>query len=197
MENETRKSIHLSGKLKLLAALAAMHCLIVILGSTGVRLESTGAIGELVTYYGALTGAERGFGFFAPEVTTEARAVFELVDAKGTTTIRRLEDGVTSESALRMYSVTSQFWQALDSGDTAIRHSMAASLAGKMFARYPEAVQVSVKFDVYVIPTMEEFRDGVRPGWKRLYQVKLNREANRETSRKANRETSHEAKLKA
>lgn len=161
--------------LRVWVALAALHGIVVVLGAANLRVQERGAIGELVTWYGALTGAERGFGFFAPQVNTQARASFTIVDKDGHSFERSLEEGSSAESTLRINNLGSRFWQILDKGSLDLRHSMAASWAGKMFARYPQAKQVTVHFEVFQLYSMAEYRAGRIPHWTRLYDAVFSR----------------------
>ena len=157
---------------KFLVTLAALHAMLVLCGASGIRLDSFGPVGELLTYYGVLSGAERGFGFFAPAVNTQARASFDIVDKQGLKFSRPLEQGTTSEAALRIGNIGSKFWGVLDGDNENLRNSITASWAGKMFALYPQAREITVNFEIYQLTTMEEYRKGKRPRWIKIYEAK-------------------------
>ena len=54
-----------------------------------------------------------------------------------------------------------------------LRRSLSASLAGKMFARYPEARAVVVRLETFTPVAMEAWRRGERPQWSPLYTAKF------------------------
>ena len=47
-----------------------------------------------------------------------------------------------------------------------------------MFRRYPEAEAVAIRLDVYALPSMEGYRNGVVPKWKTLYRARFERGRN-------------------
>jgi hypothetical protein len=155
--------------------LALVHCLIVIQGASGLRVKQWGPLGELITYYGALTGAERGFGFFAPKVSTEARIRFLIDNGQEQQESLLFEEISSSEVNLRINNIASQVWQALDSDDVKMRRSLSASLAGWVFGRKPNAGRVTIIFEAYHIPTMQEARQGNQKSWKQVYSTTLER----------------------
>ena len=65
------------------------------------------------------------------------------------------------------------FWSA----DEDLQRGLAASWAGRMLARHPEATRVVVHLDAYQLPTMAEYKRGERPGWSPHYQAEFVRRA--------------------
>ena len=56
------------------AVLAAAHLTLVVCGAARLR-PPHGPAGSAVRFYGALSGSDNGFGFFAPGVASQVRMV--------------------------------------------------------------------------------------------------------------------------
>lgn len=117
--------------------------------------------------YGALSGTDSSYGFFAPSVGTQLRTTFVLTDAAGNTTTDVLTTGVSKEADLRIGDMVAIFWM----DDQDLKRAMAGSWAGRMLARHAEAVRVAVHLDAYDLPTMAEYREGKRPEWGPYYEA--------------------------
>jgi len=147
---------------------------LVVLGAARVGVDKVPVAGPLFRYYGAITGADRQFGFFAPAVGTQLRAEFDLVDKNGQTQMTQLEAGVNRESQLRIGNLVSLFWDKIE--DETLRRTMAASMAAKMFNRFPETQSVAIRFEGYELPPMRMYAEGARPFWKPFYRAKFSNE---------------------
>lgn len=130
-----------------------------------------GAAGRALDYYATLSGANSGYGFFAPRVGSQLRGRFDVYDAAGSKSTQALESGANGEVDLRVGNILGWFW--LDSKNRPLQRSLAASWAGKMFARNPGAAKVGVRMESYYLPTMSRYREGERPFWKPYYEAKF------------------------
>ena len=65
----------------------------------------------------------------------------------------------------------------LYSAECASMGQLAASLAGKMLAHHPEAVEVVVRVHRFESVSMDEFRSGSRPKQTPVYEARFTREA--------------------
>ena len=159
----------------LLLGVAGAHLCLVALGASTLGLGELGALGSALDEYGALSGASSRYGFFAPGVTSQLGARFDIVDGAGVTTSASLETGASHEADLRVGNIIDQFGSLGDDEEDAarLRRSLAASLAGKMFARHPEATAVVVRLETFTPVSMEAWRRGERPQWSPLYTAKF------------------------
>ena len=162
-------------KFKILTTLAALHAALVVCGASGLHFNGPGAIPEVLNYYSVISGAERGFGFFAPSVNSQARITFHILDRSGQISQHTLGEDASDESVLRIDNIGSKFWQILDSGNRELRDAFTASWAGKVFASYPEAQEVTINLETYQLVSMDEFRAGKRPEWAKVYAAKFSR----------------------
>ena len=78
---------------------------------------------RLISQYGALSGTDSSYGFFAPEVGTQLRVIFELTGADGTKKTDVLTTGASHEADLRIGDMVAIFWSA----DEGLQRGLAAS----------------------------------------------------------------------
>lgn len=143
-----------------------------IVGISAAKTPIDTALGKstLSSYlvvYAYLSGAGNHFGFFAPGVTSQFRIAYQLRrggQPAGAGTITTTDP----ETTFRIHNIVQQFWPA--SGKPDLRRSLAASLAGKLLAENPEADEVELSVDAYVLPSMAEYRAGERPSWETHYK---------------------------
>ena len=153
-------------KWRLRLAIAAAVVQLGFAAAGAMELDFDHANGVLAEY-GALSGTDSAYGFFAPSVGTQLRVTFVLTDAAGAITTDILTTGVSKEADLRIGDMVAIFW--MDDHD--LQRAMAGSWAGRMLARHPDAVRVAVHLDVYDLPTMAEYREGKRPEWDPYYEA--------------------------
>jgi hypothetical protein len=162
---------------RLLLSVAAGHLALVTLGASTVSLGELGLPGRALDAYGALSGASSSYGFFTPGVSFQLGARFDVIDGAGLVTRASLATGASHEADIRVGNIIDQFGTLGDEddeeGSAQLRRSLAASLAGKMFARHPEASAVVVRLETFEPVSMEAWRSGERPAWKPLYTAKF------------------------
>jgi len=144
-----------------------------MLGAVHVSLDRFGPLGRALAGYSALSGADSAYGFFAPECNDQLEANFELIDRSGSRTTTSLVTGANREAELFINNITLAF----ESDDPELRRRLAASLAGKILARHPEAVEVALQVDRIESVSMEDFRSGSRPTRTPVYEARFKREA--------------------
>ncbi len=161
-------------RFKFLCLAAAAHLVLVVCGASGVLFTGNPNRDSLafrpVRLYGALSGAENGFGFFAPGVGPQLRATFTLSDASGHTWTDTLEQNLTHEAKLRVAGTVPL---AMEPG---FREDLYRSWIGTMFGRHPEARRVVLRLEVFDPPTMDEYRAGARARWETIDEVTSDRE---------------------
>jgi hypothetical protein len=143
----------------ILTAVAAGHLALVACSAFGVSLftpESSG--GQAVRLYGALSGSENRYGFFAPGVGAQFRATFRLTDGKGRFWSDVLGPGDNQESRLRFDGSVGMYGN--------LGPHMATSLAAAMFGRHPDAEVVLVRIEIFNPPTMDQYQAGAPLEWQ-------------------------------
>ena len=159
----------------LLLGVAGAHLILVTIGASDLSLDRLGFVGRALDEYGALSGASSRYAFFAPGVASQLGVRFDILDSEGVATSAFLETGASHEADIRIGNIIDQFSRLGDDEEEAarLRRSLAASLAGKMFARYPEASAVVVRLETFTPIPMDAWRRGERPQWSPLYTAKF------------------------
>ena len=154
-------------------AAAGVHLALVVCGALGFTPVSPKYFaGKVIETYREYTGANNGFGFFAPGVASEWRATFDVcIDEKHCIPVA--EEQVGREARLLLVTIDGLL------GESEVRDLIAASHAARQFSRFPHAEVVLVKAGVFVVPTMAQYRRGVRPQWRDLYGFAFRRAAPR------------------
>lgn len=146
------------------------HLALVALGAANVDLSKYGILGRAATYYGQISGSGDSYGFFAPGVWGQERALFDVVDQGGITRTIALETHASREADLRVGNVISQFQDDVENPED-LQRAVAASLAAAVFGRYPEARKVTVRLEEYRAVSMRDYRQGIRARWEPLYNA--------------------------
>jgi hypothetical protein len=155
--------------------LGATHLATVVCGAADCLPEQNRSVPvQVLQAYAKLSGADSQYGFYAPEVGASCRAKFILQDDQGSTWSDSLEATTYAEARLRLGgSVECAF-----ANDTAqqlpkVRQRLVKSWAATMFTRHPRAASVTVVVEVRDIPTMAEYRGGLRPNWIVVYKCQV------------------------
>jgi len=152
-----------------LGAAATHLCLVVTTGVLQLRLPENWVTWPIRTY-SALSGANSGYDYFASGSRSMLWATFDVVDAEGNVTTDHLSAGMNREVDLRIKNIVEQFAVQKHS---AVKRALAASFAGKMFGKHPEAESIVVRLQQYHLPLMEEFQRGEQPGWRFVYEARF------------------------
>jgi hypothetical protein len=143
---------------------AALHLVLVAGGAFKKpflprKLPAAGAL----RIYGAISGSDSNYGFFAPSVGPTLRAVFVLTDGNKSWTATAI-DGLNAEAGLRAGCPASVFGMPESSEET--RQGLVASWAANALSRHPAATAVTIRVEVFDPPSMAEFAEGKTAEWK-------------------------------
>jgi hypothetical protein len=159
----------------LITAVAGLHLVLVACGAAGLfRALAPTAPVRAVRWYGAMSGASTGYGFFAPGVGPQVRAAFVLTDGQGRTWEDDFEAGRNQEVKLRLGSLVSSF--PLEQREEALRRDLLASWADALLPRHPQAHKLQIRVEALEVPSRAEFRAGARPEWVTLYWATFTRD---------------------
>ena len=143
-----------------LVGAAAAHLTLAALFCTHVPIERELPVGlwRALSLYAAFTGVPRHFNFFAPNVSTQARAEFELVEPGGARRVVRLEtdSGEANQRLAMMFTFTA---------DAALRERLLDSMAAYILARHPQAESVDARLVILEVPGIEAAHAGQTPRW--------------------------------
>jgi hypothetical protein len=127
-----------------------------------------------VRLYGAFTGATGSYGFFSPDITPQLRARFVLRTAQGEVEVP-LYPPMNHEAELRVGDLVDAQWEfRTDPKSNEKNRALAASYAGKVLDRHPEARAVTVLVEYYPLPRLA---DGLQPlpEWQLFYRASFER----------------------
>lgn len=158
-----------------LLIVAGAHLGLVAVGACKVHLGVGGPAKLLIEEYGALSGAENFYSFFASDEGGHLRPIFEVMDSSGGVRTDVLNREENLEVDVRIRNLISLFWGE----DLELRRALMASWADVMFARHPGAKQVVVRVETCDLPRMAEFREGQRAAWQILEKATFSKEATR------------------
>ena len=155
------------------AIAAFLHLVLVVCGAASVRLSGRNLALGILAQYSEVSGADTHYGFFAPAVASQCRAMLTLRDAEG----REWSDTIVADPAAGFGWRTSSAIDAIPRLPENLRRALAGSWAAVMFGRHPHAVEVVVDAQIELLPTMAEWDAGARPQWESLYSSTFVRKA--------------------
>jgi hypothetical protein len=127
------------------------------------------AVGQVLECYRALSGARNSYSFFAPSVASRRRVRFTLFDGYGNCWSEATPAGANFEVTQRILTSSHRLSGPENRGN------LAASWAGTLLARRPDADRVVVIVERYDLPTLDEYRAGARPRWVEEYEAAFDR----------------------
>lgn len=167
----SRMPFYRTKKLKLAVGAVLVQLILVIIGAAEIELPGNSWLVRALNYYGDASGASAGYGFFAPEVTSQIRATFDIVDKNKRHIRQEWKDETNREVDLRLGDIVEQFLNGDEDEAQNLQHDLAASLSGSVFARHPDAQSVTMKLEQFVPVSMQDFRNGHRAKWTFLYST--------------------------
>jgi hypothetical protein len=155
---------------RLAIAAAAIHLSIAAFFSTHWEVERflPAVIDRPLKLYGQYTGAQTHFNFFAPTVSTQARARFVLTRPDGSEARDELVTG-NSEANQRIAMMFTFY------GVAELRPFLARAWAVHMLTRHPDADSVEVLVELLEIPTLAELKAGKASRWVEIDRTRLAR----------------------
>ena len=152
---------------------ALLHVVLVMFGAADLPLPGRGIATAVVAQYANVSGADTHYGFFAPAVASQCRAVLTMRDAESRAWNDTLVEDPSDPFAWRTASAV----DSIPRLPQKLRRALAASWAAVMFGRHPNAVQVVVDVQIEELPTMAEWRGGARSVWKSIHETEFVRKA--------------------
>ena len=145
------------------------HLALVIAGAAHLTAHVHPPVASGLRFYDAVSGAGDSYSFFAPAVGPELRARFVLTTPQGTRSEEVLGTGKSREVGFRLGTLAGTVYVLARRTD--LRRAFLGALAANRFGAHPEASLVQVSIDAWEMPTMAEYRIGVRPRWRSLEEA--------------------------
>lgn len=125
-----------------------------------------------LSFYSEMSGASHGYGFFSPGVYSQIRSVIDIYDNDGRKTTKSIDAGLNREAELRLNDIVEQFINEFED-PVQFQRSLAASLAGSIFAKHESAKKVDVRIEQYTPPSRIAYLHGHRSLWEQVYSAKF------------------------
>jgi len=145
---------------RVIVVLCVLHLLFVLMSSVKIQPFTKGAsLRRLLDTYGGYSGAGNSYGFFAPGVLSDRRAVVHvyLPSIQAWRTV--LEQGGNNETSLAISTASNLLARE------ELRDLVAASWAARVIRHHTEASASIVEVQAYLIPTVRDYQKGARPDW--------------------------------
>jgi hypothetical protein len=167
-------------KITLLVFLAA-NMAFVVAGALRFKFETIPLVGEVASDYGIATGSSNSFGFFC-SVPLQLRPRFFVDGPSEKEQEVSLFDAqrMSREAELHHLGTIGVF---KDVPDKTGRDQLIRSWAATLFTRFPDTLSITVRLELYEIPTPEELRRGEKPVWRVVNSIRVTRVKYRKETR--------------
>ena len=145
-------------------AAAAIHLALAAIYAVHVPAETVVPrhVDRAVAFYGSFSGVRNHFDFFAPSVSTQARALFRVFGADGS--VRQVQLATPSAEANNRIALMLTYYSYPSTRETLLR-----SWGEYVLRLYPQAVAVESRIEALEIPTLEQAAAGAAaPRWVEL-----------------------------
>ncbi len=159
-----------NGRLWIVAVI--FHLCFVTAGAAHFSFRDVPVIGAALNMYGEISGANMSYGFFSPGIYGQLQALIDVYDTSGNKTTRALVKGENREADLRMNDIVDSFLEESED-KMQFQRTLAASLAGTVFATEPNAELVNVRIESFPAISRQAFLAGERADWKPAYSAKF------------------------
>lgn len=157
----------MTGKRKVIAAAAAVHLALAALYAWHIPAETVVpyAFDRAVAVYGSFSGVRNHFDFFAPSVSTQARADFRVIAADGS--VRHVRLATPSAEANNRIALMLTYYAYASERERLLR-----AWGRYILQLHPHAVAVESRIEALEIPTLRDAAAGAAaPKWVELGRV--------------------------
>src|SRR5947207_13894359 len=131
----------------------------------GQNLASSNPVRRTLLTYLHVTGIERGYGYFAPNVPGSYKLIFELHYPDGTVEYE-LPEVRSTAAELRLASLLDEIGRTRND---ALREYLVKTLAGPVWREHSQAKTIRAIFGLRNFPDIHEFQRGARESYEFLY----------------------------
>ena len=151
-------------------ALALTHLLLVCFGIAQFPFYDLKHVGVPLGIYADLSGAGNGYGFFSPGIYSQIRSRLDVYEIDGTKRTFSFDEQNNREAELRFNDVVEQFINTFED-PIQFQRSLAASLAGSVFAQDARAHKIDVRVQRFAPPSRVDYLKGQRAQWEDIYSA--------------------------
>ena len=160
-------------KMAFLATLILFHFSVIVIGVVKPNVDASLPVWQVLNWYGKITGASASYSFFSPNIPREVVFQFTIHNKDKTVLETTLQKTANNEVNARVGNILRMVPRSFKSKN--IVRSLAASLTASMFKTYPEAATIDFKSVIFVLPSMEQYREGERSKTAKLYSASFAR----------------------
>ncbi len=134
-------------------------------------LEKTGAFSDVFRLYSDYSGAETGYGFYAPNVASQFLVLYTIKDDDGNVIETSLPRHYSKEALTRYFTAFDVFMDKIDKPDEKYDNFMDVimkSMALKVLEDHPPYRNIEADLLVYDLPVIAEFQAGERPDYAHI-----------------------------
>jgi hypothetical protein len=147
-------------KRKVLAGAVGIHLILAVLYAPHVPIEPhlPPQLQRAIALYAAFSGVPCHFDFFAPSVSTQARAVFNVIGADGSQ--RQLQLITPSADANTRIAMMLTYYAYASERERLLR-----ALGQYLLREYPDAVAVESRIEMFEIAPLQPAATAAAPKW--------------------------------
>lgn len=152
-----------------LVAAILFHFAVILVGITRPKVNGQAPFWYSLGWYGKITGASASYSFFSPDIPREVMFHFVVHRKDKSTFETTLQQLGNNEVNARLGNILRMIPRNYK--DRKIVRSMAASVTASVFNAFPEAEVIDLKSTVFLLPSMDEYREGKRTTIKPIYSA--------------------------
>jgi hypothetical protein len=156
-------------KRALLISAAALHLSLIVISMTKPKVDPHNSFWHALSWYGKLTGASATYSFFSPDIPRELVFHFTIYNPDQTSFETTIQQTANNEVDARLGNILRMIPKSYEHRE--IVRSMAASLSASMFRSYPDAAKVGIRTELFLLPSMADFRNGNRASLMPVYSA--------------------------
>jgi hypothetical protein len=161
----------MTAKRKVVVAAAAIHLALAAVYAVHVPAETVVPrhLDRAVAFYGSFSGVRNHFDFFAPSVSTQARADFRVFTADGA--VRQVRLATPSAEANNRIALMLTYYSYPSTREMLLR-----AWGQYVLRLYPQAVAVESRIEALEIPTFGQAAAGAKPRWLELGRLTVRKD---------------------
>jgi hypothetical protein len=162
----------------LYSVLAGAHLALVCCGAFSWPVETIPGVGRFLGFYSRNSLASTSYGFFAHSFGGALRVSYSLSVTSEPPRKMYFDTDSNPEASLRM-SVLLAVLLKKSTDPIEFQRIVLASLAGSVLESRPDASGVRIEVESFNVPTMAEYRAGMRGEWVNRYRADFQKRENR------------------
>ena len=135
-------------------------------------MDKTGFFSTIFDFYSIYTGTEAGYGFYAPNVSSQSMVLFTIKDDQGEIVGVQMPNQFSKEGVTRCMTAFDKFIDKFDDPSKLYDRYLDVilkSMALKVLEQNPPHQRVEADIYLYLLPRIRAFRDGESPVYESTF----------------------------